>query len=409
MRKIRRSSGKLPILRTHENSFLNFKKIKKISLKELSERTNFKWQTSAYEFFKDLDPNSAGLRSNYELDALDYFFMKTNKTQPLIYRVESTRYQKSFITDFLEIINPPITSFRMNESYGEANMQISEFTLVIEKDLILNFDSDDLNFLVDPSKYLEESESNPFYLIMMALMSYKKASEEKNKINVVYRGDYGFDKESFSVKKIKLNIEDNYNDDFKEVSDFIIHNLNDKKKTGLYILNGNPGTGKTTWIRYLASKIRRNIIFISPDMVDQITDPSFIPFLMNNSDSILIIEDAEPALQKREGNVRTSAISNILNLTDGLLSDCLNISIVATFNTNTKELDSALLRHGRLVKSYTFDKLEVNKSNVLLKKLGHDHETKEPMTLADIYFFGTDNKGNTKFTKPQNTVGFNRK
>ena len=140
-------------------------------------------------------------------------------------------------------------------------------------------------------------------------------------------------------------------------------------------------------------------------MVNYITDPSFIPFLMKNSDSVLIIEDAEPVLQKRDGSDRTSAISNILNLTDGLLSDCLNISIVATFNTDTKNLDEALLRKGRLINSYSFEKLTKEKSEILLKKLGHNVEVTKPMTLAEIYFYGKDNKG-LSFKQKKGNIGF---
>lgn len=165
----------------------------------------------------------------------------------------------------------------------------------------------------------------------------------------------------------------------------------------------------TTFIRYLTSKLKKNIIFISPDMVDSITDPAFIPFLMNNNDSVLIIEDAEPALEKRNQGGRSSAVSNVLNLTDGLLSDCLKISIVATFNTNTKNLDEALLRRGRLLMNYKFDKLSISKSKALLEKLGHGIvDVKEPMTLADIYFYGSDN--NTESLKKSRTVkGFGQK
>jgi len=138
-------------------------------------------------------------------------------------------------------------------------------------------------------------------------------------------------------------------------------------------------------------------------MVNYITDPSFIPFLMDNSDSVLIIEDAEPALAKRDGSGRTGAISNILNLTDGLLSDCLNISIVATFNTSTKVIDDALLRDGRLINSYSFEKLATEKSTALLNKIGHNVTATKPMSLSEIYYYGKDNKGGL-FKK--NKVGF---
>ena len=131
---------------------------------------------------------------------------------------------------------------------------------------------------------------------------------------------------------------------------------------------------------------------------------------MSNSDSVLIIEDAEPALQKRitNGGVgRSGAISNILNLTDGLLSDCLNISIVATFNTSTKVIDDALLRKGRLIKSYTFENLVAHKSKKLLKKLGHEVDVERGMSLADIYFYGEDNKGEN--FGETHSVGFKKK
>ena len=162
----------------------------------------------------------------------------------------------------------------------------------------------------------------------------------------------------------------------------------------------------TTYIRYLAGKLKRNIIFISPDMVSHITSPEFIPFLMNNNDAILILEDAEPAIKKRQGEGRSGAVSNILNMTDGLLSDCLNISIVATFNTDMKDIDDALLRKGRLLKSYKFDKLSVEKSQALIDKQGIDMKVTSPMSLAEIYFSEDENSGNEFQRK---SVGFGNK
>jgi hypothetical protein len=124
---------------------------------------------------------------------------------------------------------------------------------------------------------------------------------------------------------------------------------------------------------------------------------------MDNNDSVLVIEDAEPALEKRNAGGRSSAVSNVLNLTDGLLSDCLKISILATFNTSEKNIDSALTRKGRLLMNYKFDKLSKEKSQALLKKLGHNVEVKEPMTLADIYFYGKNNNNDGFKTKK---IGF---
>jgi hypothetical protein len=386
--------GQLPTIKSHE--ILNFKDVKKLSFSKIDlDKVKFNWG-NAHKFFTfntgELVGFDAFYRSQYEWDSVEYFYHKNHGFLPLTYRIEKKRFDTSFITNFFTYFNPPVEALRAIENYGDKDLHLKEFTLLIEDDLILEYDTEDLSFYINPEKHLVANDSNPLYVILQLISGFRKGGSDKNKIHVVYKGDYGFEKMAFDVKRKKVDIDLNYNDDFKEVSEHIIKSLNNKKKTGLYLLNGEPGTGKTTFIRYLASKLNRNIIFISPDMVDHITDPSFIPFLMNNGDSVLIIEDAEPALQKRDGSARHGAISNILNLTDGLLSDCLNISIVATFNTKQRIIDDALLREGRLLKSYTFEKLAANKAQTLLKKLGHDVEVNKDMTLSEIYFYGEDNK-----------------
>jgi len=112
--------------------------------------------------------------------------------------------------------------------------------------------------------------------------------------------------------------------------------------------------------------------------------------LWNNSlsvlkNSILIIEDAERVISDREGNGSPAGVSNILNLTDGILGDCLSIQIVATFNMKREKIDQALLRKGRLIVEHRFGKLSPEESNKLLKHLEKDHIVEESMCLADIY------------------------
>ena len=117
-------------------------------------------------------------------------------------------------------------------------------------------------------------------------------------------------------------------------------------------------------------------------MTNHLSDPSMLSFLLDYPNSILVIEDAENVLEKRQGG-SNQAISNLLNLSDGLLSDCLNIQIVATFNANIHSVDDALLRKGRLIAKYEFTELTEERTEKLCKKLGvHVTNTK---LLTDIY------------------------
>lgn len=211
-----------------------------------------------------------------------------------------------------------------------------------------------------------------------------KEKTAKNKIYFIVNAGNSFDLKSFKVAKVNVDIDQNYNDDFKEVNKIILKRLKAKNDKGIVLLNSDPGIGKSTYIRYLTTQINKKFIFISPDMANVIASPNFIPFLSEHPNSILVIEDAENVLRERD-EMSSQAVSNLLNLSDGLLSDALSIQVIATFNCDVSKIDSALMRKGRLIARHKFDKLSVYKSNKLLKKLNIDMEAVEPMSLADIF------------------------
>jgi len=386
-----------------KNIFIN-SKIKKLKFsKEIVEKIRF----GPVDQLMEIKGGFEGYLGAYsELEFYAYRYQQIHKSYPDMLRIQYLNSEK-FLIELFKYTNPPDNSHykSIEEKRGEIQLNSIIFSFETEIEgvyLYMYMDNDEAVFFYDRS--LERDKENIFNTLIALVKGCVTPAITKNKIFVVYQSQQGFEKTGFDVKKIKVDLNENYNDGFSEISDEIITGLNDKKKSNLVILSGDPGTGKTTFIRYLTSKLKKNIIFIAPDMVDHITDPSFIPFLIKNNDTVLIIEDGEPALESRNGGGRTGAVSNILNLTDGLLSDCLNISIVVTFNMEGKAIDKALLRKGRLLKNYKFEKLAVDKSKHLLKKLEKGNiDVKEPMTLAEIYFYEADNNAKEFDQKP---VGF---
>ncbi|MGO8056094.1 hypothetical protein, partial [Rhizobium leguminosarum] len=61
----------------------------------------------------------------------------------------------------------------------------------------------------------------------------------------------------------------------------------------------------------------------------------------------------------------SSSVSNLLNISDGLLADFLNVQLVCTFNSSLTFIDTALLRKGRLIAKYEFGKLGITKAQLL--------------------------------------------
>jgi len=186
-------------------------------------------------------------------------------------------------------------------------------------------------------------------------------------------------------KKPNLSMQINYNDDLNGLHAGILKNLNKYNHAGLYLFYGAPGTGKSTYIRYILHFVNKRVIFIPPKVAGNLDSPSIMKIIIDNPSSIVIIEDAENLLISREkGN--DSSISLLLNMTDGMLGESLGIQFICTFNTPLVNIDKALLRKGRLKALHEFKPLSIIKSVALLQKIGiTNYAVNEPMTLADIY------------------------
>lgn len=221
--------------------------------------------------------------------------------------------------------------------------------------------------------------------VLLFLSDKHVQHDDSGSLGLLYHGARGFDTQDFTIPNPVINFNLNYNDGFEKIHDNIYLTLARDKGKGLVLLHGKPGTGKTTYIRYLINKLNKNKIFVPPNLTGMLSDPGFIPFLMDNPDCVLFVEDAENVLRSREDGGNNQAVSNILNITDGLLSDCLNIQIVATFNTHIKNIDEALLRKGRLIAQYEFTPLEPERAEKLADSLHVWLDDTEDLTLADIY------------------------
>ena len=188
-----------------------------------------------------------------------------------------------------------------------------------------------------------------------------------------------------------VDLSRNYNSDLPITG---IEKFITSSKPGLMIFNGEPGTGKSTFIKYLISEHQDITWIIVPSRIMETmngVDEIFGYFLgeVGSPDRIYILEDCEKLLLRRE---RGSSLETLLNMTDGLLGDSVGTKFICTFNTPLTNIDPAILRKGRLKLKYEFGPLSLEKTRL------HLPEATSPMTLADIYN-QEENGGDTKRKK----------
>ena len=156
----------------------------------------------------------------------------------------------------------------------------------------------------------------------------------------------------------------NYGADFPAWEDGWLQRMN-QSASGLSILLGPPGCGKTSYLRALMTRLLNKAIFyfVPVDSMDLLTSPRYVNFWVKQTEhhskmrKIAILEDAEELLLPREAHSR-DRVSNLLNIADGFLGDHLKLHVLATTNVAMDQLDPAIIRPGRLTGSREFRRLQ---------------------------------------------------
>lgn len=336
--------------------------------------------------------------------SLQSLFFAVFNEFPSLYTYKSDEAHSSYYFDTKEILKD------LKNLYGEDDVQLVVYTLfnlqTAEEETGLNIylKKEGLFARIEKSPnetyilYRNGNEAEVEKLTEEFKKYYKKPTLPPNNVyTVAYENGFYLNKlptKDFS----ELDILKHYNDDFAVENEIIKKFVETEDESGLLILHGDKGTGKSTYIRHLiSSNPEKKFVYIPANLVGILSQPNFSTFLMTLQNHIIILEDCEEAIKDRKTNGTPAAVSLLLNMTDGLLSDGLGLKFICTFNDDVKNIDAALLRKGRLVSKYEFKALCVEKANELLKtlyeedykngKYKNEPVTEKPLSLADIYHF----------------------
>ncbi|HEX7412556.1 MAG TPA: ATP-binding protein, partial [Bacteroidia bacterium] len=214
-------------------------------------------------------------------------------------RFPNPRYllQAPTITEYDKSDYAPNTLFNIHSPYNK--IYLASFQLLFPSD--------------DSGKRDMEFEQKLHTLLFMHI---PQRAAEKPFIWMIEAGSNGWEMNSHALVD-DFEIEDldiNYGSGFTDFHNDLMERFEDETK-GLALFHGEPGTGKTYYIRHLLKEMTdsdKNVVYMPPNMVDHLTEPGFISFLMkqltewadDGNYCVLLIEDAEPLLAKRQEGIR---------------------------------------------------------------------------------------------------------
>lgn len=347
---------------------------------------------------KRANKTNTDLFDNYFIDAKKFYF-KEYKTLPCVAYIGNINAEKIFELVSSHKYNKVIATYQRNYySWQQERIEFGRTMFQLSNKMIVNLSDDYVEILFDKADY---DLSNK----MLEEFKNHKAVEKEDdyEINIISLCGSSLELKAINITPTELDLDLYYNDDFKAIDATIKERLSNEKDKGIVLLHGLPGTGKTTYLRHLIGSLQKKVMFVSPSVASNLMNPEFMNLLIDNPNSVLVIEDAENIIMDRKFSSQSS-VSNLLNISDGLLSDCLNVQIICTFNSELSFVDSALMRKGRLIAKYEFGKLDVAKANKLSSHLGLNNIITKPMTLAEI----TNPDDNYYEPKQHTVIGFRR-
>lgn len=243
------------------------------------------------------------------------------------------------------------------------------------------------------------SDPEMYYKIHGLLSDLKKneTPKKKGRVFTIVNSDMGgMVLKSLGMGGVPLE-RGNYNSKVIKDLDHVVKDLNSDSPCGRLILfEGDAGGGKTYLVRSLIDSIEGAIfILLSPDIFANLQQPQLVNMIIDNHRSrdkklVFIVEDADSCLLPRQSD-NMGSINTLLNFGSGILGSLLDVRIICTTNADKNEIDSAILRPGRLCKRIHVPDLTVEEANAVYTRLTNGKDLnalglkKRSLSLAEVY------------------------
>ena len=174
-------------------------------------------------------------RQGTYLNEFNFFLLYFNRIPNFIHEIEIDCEKANLW--FANNYKNEIKDWYYDKRYlrGSKKAKFDDVFYMLDKDLMVNFDTNQsiVRFL------FRETDIKAVELIIKGIKKFKKRKERsKPEILLLVNTKLGIGTEVVKIIRPKLNIEDNYNDDFKQIHETIIKRLSKKNDKGSTIISG---------------------------------------------------------------------------------------------------------------------------------------------------------------------------
>lgn len=226
-------------------------------------------------------------------------------------------------------------------------------------------------------KYIAPArKADPYFYLLK--MGCSEVETHAVKLNVTHR---------LPEETLRLH----YGDEFLDW-DLNLQKALKEKPFGITVLQGSPGTGKTSYLKHLLASMTEThrFYFLPATHFKMLKNPEFIDFWCDQDSSypsfkkVIVIEDAETLLAPRD-EASSEEVGALLNISDGFLGDFLKMNLICTINCALEALDPAILRPGRLVAQRKFGRLTREQAQKVARKAKVKLADQSSYSIAEIY------------------------